>query len=666
MTPPSPRIPTRPQRQVMLLATGVAAAVAIVVAVGWWGDHEVLYRWGLTAAATPWSVIMLGLVVFACTVDRGRARTLAAATTVAMAGAALITPAAAAWLQQLVWPLTTTVSSPGTAYTALMLAAAVLMIGTSEHDLMPEALVVGAAVVAHLSLIGGLLGVDWAASAGTTSPATGLSAPTTLMVLAAAASALTRSPAQQRFGDLGGRRRRETLMVTMFVAAVAPIIVVSAVREQTHATYTAATFSVALAALVASRVVAAADSVDALAAVETMLDASPDATLFVDTDGIIVRVNNRAAALFGWDREDLEGKPIEALVPGTSRDRHRRHREGFTAHPAIRPMGGADSFPAVRRDGTVFPAEVALSPMTIRSHVLIAATVRDATRHREEVDALSRLEQMQSLFLTAVSHELRTPLTVVRGLASTLEARRDDMSPEDVALVVQRLNVNAARLEDLLGDLLDLERLRHGQARERATVTPAAIAARARRVAGELSLDVSISVDDDAPNIRADEVLLVRALHNLLANAGKYAPGPVELHVAASQGGTEIRVEDHGPGVPHHLRELVFEAFERGTFVDSAAPGVGIGLAIVSAFARSGGGSASVGNRRDTERGAAFQVWLPPADRATDVGEPWDPTAQAAAADARAVARMEAGAAEDRRREARRREDNGRMAGQPG
>jgi len=113
-----------------------------------------------------------------------------------------------------------------------------------------------------------------------------------------------------------------------------------------------------------------------------VLDAAPDGILLVTADGRIAFANEAAQQLFGYTREELVGERVETLVPARHRSRHAHDRETYTAAPQRRPMGADLELQGLRRDGSEFPIEVSLSPLTTSSETLIVTIVRDATEQR--------------------------------------------------------------------------------------------------------------------------------------------------------------------------------------------------------------------------------------------------------------------------------------------
>ncbi|MEX2274357.1 MAG: ATP-binding protein [Actinomycetota bacterium] len=232
-------------------------------------------------------------------------------------------------------------------------------------------------------------------------------------------------------------------------------------------------------------------------------------------------------------------------------------------------------------------------------------------REREAATRLRALDEMKNTFLEAVSHDLRTPLTSILGSAITLERTGMDMPDEDALDLVHRIATNARKLERLLSDLLDLDRLQRGIIAPQRR--PTDVGALVRLACGQAELLGGREVEIDAVPVIAsiDAAKVERIVENLLVNAVRHTPADAKLwiHVKPFASGVEIVVEDDGPGVPEEVREAIFEPFRQLPGAADHSPGVGIGLSLVSRFAELHGGRSWVDERPGG--GAAFHVLLP-------------------------------------------------------
>jgi K+-sensing histidine kinase KdpD len=232
----------------------------------------------------------------------------------------------------------------------------------------------------------------------------------------------------------------------------------------------------------------------------------------------------------------------------------------------------------------------------------------------QAADRLRALDEMKNMFLDAVSHELRTPLAAVLGIALTLQRQDVVLSEEDHLDLVSRLAANARKLERLLSDLLDLDRLTRGILRPNRH--PTEVAALVGRVVenSDFLLNHIVTVDTTPISASLDGPKMERIVENLLANTARHTPAGTHVRVGITprDGGIELTVEDDGPGIPEELRESIFQPFQQGPNRNPHSPGVGIGLSLVARFAELHGGRAWVEEREGG--GASFHVFLPGED----------------------------------------------------
>ena len=112
------------------------------------------------------------------------------------------------------------------------------------------------------------------------------------------------------------------------------------------------------------------------------IESFPTAVVLADEKGTILRVNSRTAVTFGYLQEELVGKPIEMLVPRRLREQHGKNRAEFAASPSTRPMGTGQELFGLKKDGSEFLVDVALSPMHTRAGMLVLSAITDLTDRR--------------------------------------------------------------------------------------------------------------------------------------------------------------------------------------------------------------------------------------------------------------------------------------------
>ena len=260
---------------------------------------------------------------------------------------------------------------------------------------------------------------------------------------------------------------------------------------------------------------------------------------------------------------------------------------------------------ALALSGRVLPAE---DRRVLAAFAAQAAVVLDRRRLREEADqarALAEGNRIRTALLAAVSHDLRTPLAGIKAAVSSLRSEDVTWSDEDQAELLAGIEDGADRLDNLVGNLLDMSRLQTG------TVTPMIREVDLDEVVpmalGGVPADtVELDIPETLPMVDVDPGLLERAVANLVENAVKYSPDttPVLVKASAIAHRVEIRVVDRGPGVPDEAKNRIFEPFQRYGDAPRGA-GVGLGLAVARGFTEALGGTLSA---EDTPGGGLTMV----------------------------------------------------------
>ena len=221
----------------------------------------------------------------------------------------------------------------------------------------------------------------------------------------------------------------------------------------------------------------------------------------------------------------------------------------------------------------------------------LATAVRRSELAATETQArtLAEIDRFRTALLRAVSHDLRTPLAAIKAAASSLDQDDVEWPAEARRDFITTIVEEGDRLDRIITNLLDASRLEAGVlAVNTAAIDPADVLERCVHTAPQ-DLVLRCHVDPEEPHLMADRSLLERVMENVLLNASRYAPGPVELVVDHDCVATtsRIRVVDHGPGVPPDMRDAIFQGFHR---LDDRGAGVGLGLAVSHGFVEAMGG----------------------------------------------------------------------------
>jgi two-component system phosphate regulon sensor histidine kinase PhoR len=338
-----------------------------------------------------------------------------------------------------------------------------------------------------------------------------------------------------------------------------------------------------------------------------ILDAMVEAVLALDSDLRITIANPAAKALFGLDGgasgrgllEATRSSGLQEVAADCLESGERRDAEIFLFLPSERVF---QAFAAPLKGASAGPAE-GEAPTGV---VLVLGDITE----------LRRLERVRRDFVANVSHELRTPVQLVKGFAETLrEGAIAD--PEQAQRFIGIIERNAARMENLISDLLSLASLeREGREwlkAERSAIGPILAEAREAILPKAEARGIDLIVGSEEGLVaRVDVGLLEQAVVNLIDNAVKYSPPNtiVRAEARAEDETLVIEVRDQGIGIPARDLPRVFERFYR---VDKARSrelgGTGLGLAIVRHIAMAHGGTVSVESWEG--EGSTFTIRIP-------------------------------------------------------
>jgi two-component system sensor histidine kinase KdpD len=232
---------------------------------------------------------------------------------------------------------------------------------------------------------------------------------------------------------------------------------------------------------------------------------------------------------------------------------------------------------------------------TLATQIALAIDGMRLGSEAEEARLEAETNRLRAALFSSVTHDLRTPLASITAWVSSLLEEESPLWGADRRELLETIDEEAGRLNRVIGNLMDLSRMRAG------AVTPSkAPTAVDELIEGVIARSGSLLKDhqirlmmrENLPEIPLDLVQIDQALTNVLENAARFTPPGKQITVAAARwrDGVQIRIADRGPGIPREERERVFEPFVRG----DGSSGTGLGLAIARAIVEAHGGSIRV------------------------------------------------------------------------
>jgi PAS domain S-box-containing protein len=372
---------------------------------------------------------------------------------------------------------------------------------------------------------------------------------------------------------------------------------------------------------------------------EHLLESVPDAVVAVAREGAIVLVNREAERLFGYERDELLGEPVELLVPARFRNEHLAQRRRYFDDPTTRALGTGLEFHGLRSDGSEFPVDIAVSPIGAGQGTTAIVVVRDLSeakefeRRRDEelaratrearIAQSSRLESLGQL-AGGVAHDFNNLLGVILNYAEFVADELEEGTTAHTDVV--EIRKAAERATELTRQLLIFSR--------RETVKPAPVDLNEvvrdvdrllRRTLGE-HVELAVDLHQEVPPVLADPGKVEQVLVNLAVNARDAMPDGGRLVIETSEveldrdflqehpdisPGRYVRltVADNGGGMEPEVAARAFEPFFS---TKRKGEGTGLGLATVYGIVTGCGGEISL--YTEPGAGTVFRVHFPAAD----------------------------------------------------
>ena len=398
-----------------------------------------------------------------------------------------------------------------------------------------------------------------------------------------------------------------------------------------------------------------------------LFEAASEGIIVVNSTQQIIAANSAAERMFGYVPGELEGQPLEVLIPQRYHSQHGHHFEHFLEHSESRSMGHGRDLYGVKKNGENFPVEAGLNPFTIEGEDYVMSLIIDITVRKETQQQIRELntqledkikvrtrelqhtvQKLQSLnlnleeeikkrkaaekkikralqkekelnelktkFLSLVSHEFKTPLSGILTSATLTEkyTKTEQQEKREKHLVTIRNKVHY--LNNILNDFLSIERLESGNGQYKYTSFSL------KRLINEVVYNANVTLKNgqeilyphemEDMMLYQDEKIIELILSNLLSNAVKYSPEDTTISFDYTINDKTIifEVQDQGIGIPEKDQKHIFERYFRA---ENAVlnQGTGIGLNIAKTHLENLGGNISFASKES--EGTKFTVELP-------------------------------------------------------
>ncbi|WP_432347213.1 PAS domain-containing sensor histidine kinase [Shinella yambaruensis] len=360
----------------------------------------------------------------------------------------------------------------------------------------------------------------------------------------------------------------------------------------------------------------AADLAESRARLTAIIDNAVDGIVTIDDRGIILSANPACTRIFGFTPEEMVGRNVRILMPEPYHSEHDRYIANYKRSGEAKVIGIGREVEGRRKDGSVFPLDLAVAKLELDGTVIYSGIVRDISERKASEQALIDANAELEEFAYRTSHDLRSPIASSLGLLTISKDMLAEGEFTALGQTLQRMEQNFRRLDHLIQNIITITRNRLMEEEARPIALRALISE---------AID-ALSHFEDSKRIRIEnhvpaELTIVSKpskfqviVGNMLSNAVKYhdpkeAEPAIDIRAFRYAGKLRLSVEDNGLGVPPASRHLLFKMFKR--LHPNRSFGSGLGLYILRKSAEALGGTALYEAR---DKGSRFIIELPDGD----------------------------------------------------
>ena len=362
---------------------------------------------------------------------------------------------------------------------------------------------------------------------------------------------------------------------------------------------------------------------------DQIMDTAAEGIITSDISGTIESFNHASEDIFGFTAKEIIGKNIDLLIPGSLKHKHSEYVDKYIETGQSEIVGVGREVQAQRKDGSVFPASIAISDMQFNHKRIFTAIIHDITPIKENESALieakeeaEKADLVKSEFLSSMSHDLRTPLNAVLGYGQLLEGNPSEPLTKDQSEYVEQILNGGKHLLNLINDILDLAKIEADKVElfieelDLHSILDECII-----LIQPLAEEHNIQINDNYKNqdnkfIKADNTRIKQILLNILSNAIKYNKknGSITIeHQIIDKNKLRINIKDTGLGIADDKQINMFTPFFRVNANNSSAEGTGIGLTISKKLIEIMNGSINFVSK--IGKGSTFWIEIPLIER---------------------------------------------------
>jgi len=342
-----------------------------------------------------------------------------------------------------------------------------------------------------------------------------------------------------------------------------------------------------------------------------LLESFAEAFLVIDEESTVMLVNRRFADLFGYEKDEIVGQPLDLVIPKRFRAAHFEHTRNYFKSPHVRPMGQGLELKGLKKDGTEIPVEVSISFLQNAKVKLGMAFITDITARTKAEQELHEQNRALSEFAQTVAHDLKTLISALTGFSELLEEEYENLTEQDRQTSLNTVKETSHKMNDIINELLFLARAKREDVVLRNIDLDAAVQEALKRLQWKIeATGAEIILGALDSNIQGHQPWIEEVIYNLVSNALSH--GGEKLTVRIDTESTErnmsrIRIIDNGFGMSEDQLRILLEQPENLPY--NWVKGHGLGLSIVHHVLEKLGSSLEI--RCIRNEGCCFSFLLP-------------------------------------------------------